>query len=287
MGLWVFSWYRTFGGFFKPCSEACCISSFYAQKPVEAWHASGVRAVTPLLDMCADGHAAFVAGKISQCLSEQTGEGVTGARRGSTASADTLSAQRRMLLASMSTHGAALLDMHLRTASHYLQQLNAGAEAAQQSAAHEAVSAALDAIAAAASWLPLSVLRSSAIVDACSALVQADAFRGAVIEVLMHASSRSSKQADSDAADYTPLYSQFAGLLVAACQLTVPQDHTAEHFEANVDAAAAAQRTADVVSAFVLNGHLARVSVTESQLQVLHSCWHPGHMVFAPSVLRR
>ena len=233
------------------------------------------------LSLCVhvDGHAAFVAGKISQCLSEQAGEGVTNTRCSLQMSTEELNAQRRGLLASMSQHGPALLDMHLRTASYYLQKLKDISEAAEQTAARDAVSASLDATAAAVAWLPLGVLRKSALVDACTALVQADAFRGAVVEVLMHASSRNSKQAGQEAEDYAVLYSHFASLLVTACQSAVPDEHTADHFETDEAAAAAAKRSAEVAAAFVLNGHLAKVAGAESQLQVCpnHVCTSRAH----------
>lgn len=224
--------------------------------------------------MCTDGHAAFVAGKTSQCFSEQTGDGMAGVRPDSGITAEQLRAQRNKLLACMGQQGASLLDMHLRTASFYLQQLNAGAENASQAAAQEAVLAALDATAAAVAWLPLSVMHHSALREACTALVQAAAFRDAVVEILMQASSRSSKQADSDAEHYAHLFSHIAGLLVTACQVMVPESHTADHFEQDVAAASAAKRLAEVQTAFVLNGHLAKATSSDSQLQVRCASQH-------------
>jgi hypothetical protein len=128
---------------------------------------------------------------VSQFLSEELGEGSTPAKRESTnakADAEEAAARRRALLSTMTQHGAALLELHIQAASHYLQQ-GMGAGGAQQTEAGRAswvaVGAALDAIGAAAAWLPMRVLRASALADACLSLMQMDDFRGHVVEVLL------------------------------------------------------------------------------------------------------
>ena len=223
--------------------------------------------------MLADAHAAFMGCKVAQYLSEELGEGsATGRREPSTAKADAEASavRRRTLLATMTQHGSSLLALLIQAASHYLQQATAAAAQGQDAAAsNAAVGAALEATGAAVVWLPLRVLRSSALADACASLLQTHAFRGHAVEILLQAAGRASKQASKDAEEYLSFYASVAQLLCAAAPKVVPESMSADTLETDDDAATAADRLVEALSSFVMNGHLGKLKSSEIQLQFL------------------
>ena len=138
----------------------------------------------------ADAHAAFVASKVSQYLSEELGEGAAPTKNDSSAKAniDAAAARRRALLAAMTQHGASTLGLHIQAASHYLQQSareSSEQRSADAAASNAAVGAALDGMVAMVAWLPMRAMRGSALLDACATLAQNKDFRGHVVELLM------------------------------------------------------------------------------------------------------
>jgi hypothetical protein len=139
----------------------------------------------------ADAHAAFISSKVAQYLSEELGEGTSVGKRsdgGVKADGDSISARRRTLLAAMTQHGAALLGLQIESASHYLQagmQQVAALQGTEAVASQAAITAALEAMSAFVTWLPMGTLRGSALVDACAMLVQTEDFQALVVEILL------------------------------------------------------------------------------------------------------
>lgn len=141
---------------------------------------------------CADANAAFVGSKVAQYLSEELGDGASVGKRDSGAAASDAKAavaRRQTLLAVLTQNGASLLAVQLSSASHYLQQGMAAARSdptsAETVASKAAIGAALDAAGALAAWLPMSMLRSSSLLDACGTLVRIDEFKAAVLEIIV------------------------------------------------------------------------------------------------------
>jgi hypothetical protein len=136
----------------------------------------------------ADAHAAFVGSKVVQYLSEDLGDGVVLSKgEKSAALSESAADRRRVLLSAMTQNSAALLSLQIQSASHYLQAaVAATAENAAEVRVYEAaVGAALGAIAALVAWLPMRVMHESSLVEACSALMRVEGFRGPVLEILL------------------------------------------------------------------------------------------------------
>jgi hypothetical protein len=134
--------------------------------------------------------AAVIGSKVAQFLSEEVAETPLAKRNGSMvfAGGQEATRRRRSLLASLQAHAVPLLSLLINAASAYMQSsIAAGStgDAAEAERCQAAVRAALEALAALSSWLPLKALKASQLLDVCSSLLQSPPLQQHAVEVLL------------------------------------------------------------------------------------------------------